>query len=323
MAYLKTTMIILMLAGSAMGQIYQVIDDFSLKRFPSPYTEWRPFVGRFEFQSLPEPMRPVTVNFTLEATLENQYLEGDWGIRITFDPKYMDLIGDTLFTWSEPHPKGSKFSGSFQIVPLTAGLHGFKVELARRGYGHVALAVEWRLDPDGNLELLDKAREKGTVRYSYQPWSFFDKDSIQMRQQYVSKSRAASPNELVEWKATVTPPFRIGDTSTVRYEFVALQNLVHRLMLDVNLRGMDLVSTSEKISPPLMTGDIASWEIKVVPLAVMDVHEIDLHFRAKDPSRPDYPDKQGQLSLRGYRTNTVPLSFIFNNDGTLRLVGNT
>jgi len=291
------------------GQINQVIDDFPSIVHPSGFSEERPFVGRFEFESLPEPLKAVGVNFTLEAILEHQHLEGDWNIRVLCDPKYARLIGDSIFTWTEPHTKGSEFSGSFKVVPLTAGLHGFDVYLITDeivdGGKYAALNVEWCFDPDGNLVSLDRRREVGGAPCNYLPWAFFAQDSIELRQSLAS----SQPGELVDWKMVVKPPFRIGDTSVVRYTFTALKDMAGPIEIEMHVDNMELLTVPEKIPPPVLAGSVVAREVKVVPVLTRTANQIVFHLRTIDDLG------------RARHTTTVLCSAIFNSDGTVRMVG--
>jgi len=115
--------------------------------------------------------------------------------------------------------------------------------------------------------------------------------------------------ELVDWQVVIKPPFRIGDTSIMRYTLTALEDIVQPIQIEMHLDNMELLTVPQKISPPFLTGSVVVREIKVVPIAAREVNQIVFNLMRLDD--------EGRASS----TTGLLCSAFFNSDGTLRMVG--
>lgn len=299
------------LVVSAVAQVSLVVDDFPAVAYRSPVTHYRPFLGRFEFERPPQPLEPVTVRYRLEPCLDRPVRPGDWNMRISFDPKYLRLEGDSLFMWPGPHVEGNVYEGQFTVTPLTSGLHGFSVYMIFPDniYAgpNLSLEVLWCIDADGNLSLLGRPPETGTLTCTLQSWSFFTPDSISMREHVLGKN----PGQRITWQAVVKPAFRIGDTSIVHYTLTALEDIVEPIGIEIGLEGMQLVKYPEKINPPILAGTVIERELAVVPIAIRELNAVGFTLYCVGPDG----------LWDGY--TAIGCTAVFNDDGSLRLAGNT
>jgi len=161
-------------------------------KMPRVYRHMRPFVGTFTFQEAPRPLDPVRVDFSLTVRNDyDSYYDVDpWDIKVLWDTKAMRLVGDSLFPWPGPHPIGAELSGSFEVIPLLSGLHGFSVYWDEPGLYDSKLDVSWCFDKDGVLSFLDRVELIGRrAPDCTQDWcTFFNEDTV-----YVVGQRYATP----------------------------------------------------------------------------------------------------------------------------------
>jgi hypothetical protein len=102
------------------GQVEQVISDFPIKCGTPPEGGERPFVGTFEFETLPEPLQVTGVNFELRATDIKfpHIMDNDWLLRLHYLDNVVRVLSDTIFSWSGPHNPGDIFTGRIDFIPL-------------------------------------------------------------------------------------------------------------------------------------------------------------------------------------------------------------
>jgi hypothetical protein len=92
-------------AASAWTQVHTTIGDYAEVTEVGNLHVYRPFVGVFEFEALPQPLTSTVVDFQLVATsLANPNATGEWSIRVhKSDESGVRLMSDTVFTCSAPH----------------------------------------------------------------------------------------------------------------------------------------------------------------------------------------------------------------------------
>ncbi len=266
-------LVVVLTCAPGMGQIATTITGFPEtvhRKFTNLNEHRRPFVGTFEFLAVPEPLTPVTVNFTLEV-VEPKYLpDGDWTVRIFHYRKDVRLMTDSMLIWPGPHPPGATLTGALEFVPLTSGHKWLKLRVP--GFSDGELTVQWCFDQDGLLMFLGKAEDKPSFGHPPE-CTFFDKDSVHMIQRY-----EADPQEwkLFSHEISIVPPFQIGDTSTVTYFLTALRDIYSGCDLEVNGRNSRIVGWPRAGLSPASRGETQAVRIRVVPDAIRDIHSLDL-----------------------------------------------
>jgi len=295
----KILLTILLLVSTSYPQINQTIGDFEKEVSVAGLGGPRPFVGTFEFETLPQPLTPTRVYFTFEVN-DEMYSKPDdvWVIRLTYHPKGVRMIGDTVFYWPEPHTLGAQYNGYFEFVPLCSGRWDFT--FCQDGAGWLAaLKIAYTLDQDGNI--IDIGKEAHVRGYDIVS-TFFNEDSIYFTQMGIG------PRELFEYNFVVKPLFRIGDTSTITYYLTALGDALEGVDIKVNADNMQIISLPERISKPVLTGDTLILNMKVIPRAIRDEHIITVNLKNEEKDNRDI--KHGQI---------ICVS-VFNNNGTLRYI---
>ncbi len=288
-----------LLSASVAGQINQRIDNYSHQVDHLYGDLTRPFVGSFDFVTLPEPLQPTRVNFTFEV-LHEHVPDGDWTMKVYYQPKVMRLMSESTFVWPGPHPVGAIYSGTMEFIPLASGLHGFSVALKGQEGGR--LFVTWCLDQDGQLTYLGQPNSR--IDCSRTTCTFFNEDSVHIMQQV----RDPHPGELFSYSITVQPPFVIGDTSTVRYRLTAVEDILNEIDIRLNALSMQLVSEPNGIPCPLHQGDEVEVVFRVVPLAVRDRQGVVLQLRL--PSE----------TISERRNQPIPCYGVFYDSGELRFI---
>jgi hypothetical protein len=297
------------LAATATGQINRDIGGFAehlnLVHSSLDHND-RPFVGTFEFENLPEPLKPVRVNFTLTVCRDYKYLKANpWPIRVDWLKKGVQLIGDTLFLWPGPHDIGDEYSGSIEVVPLSSGLFGFSFYLDSPGLITGGLAVQWCFDHDGVLSYLGKVEPGAIVPCTYDWCTFFDRDSVHVVQDIYEDELS---DELFFVEYTIIPPFRIGDTSLVRYALTAMTAVRNVLDVEINTSGMTLISDPPRLKAGIAQGEVIIYDLLVVPQAVQGVHNLTLCLRNVNREADEH------------RCNTIVCHSVYSDDGSLRFI---
>ena len=283
-------------------EINKVINDYEYERSYSGIGGKLPFRGTFEFETLPVPLQEVHVNFTLSVNDTSDYLpKDDWLVKLTYSPKRMRVISDSVFVWSGLCNYGDQYLGSFSFIPLITGDIGFSFHLDGTDL-LLALSVEMVFDLDGNLIALGKPNE--IPSFNDIPYcTFFNQDSIS-----ILKESNPGTHDLANYSYVIKPPFRIGDTSTIFYQLIAVQNAYEGMNMILRSELMDIVSWPSRIEEPVHEGDTIILEVKVVPLPFRNVHTMILQV---DDGNPD---------KRQVNSSIIPCFTIYHNSGELRLV---
>jgi hypothetical protein len=296
------------------AQIERVIDDFEPVIKRSIMGGPRPFIGVFEFISLPEPLKPARVEFTLEVTDSiAPYLPkkgGDWLIKLHYLDYVARATGDTLFYWAGPHQPGDKFSDYIEFVPLQSGKWGMNLYLFKIDNSHGfrvedGIGFDWCLDENGELLYLGKNLGVSDL-YNPIKTFYFENDSVIINQD--PHSRHHKP---FGYKIVVEPIPRIGDTTVINYYLKANEDIPDGCEVDICARAMDYISTPERLNRMISKGENIHYTLKVVPKAVRNGHSVTLSLT--------YISSQDNF----IHSQTVPCCFLFDHDGLLRYVNNT
>jgi hypothetical protein len=267
----------------------------------------RNFVGEFDFETLPEPLKPSRVNFTLEvAETRVPAPPLDWEIKVRYEPKYMRLISDSVFFWPAPRSIGDRMSGSLEFIPLVSGYWEFTLELVGPLYRGSTLPVGLCFDPDGNLTYLGN-RKRNQVDCDYPRTTFFNTDSVHIIQYAQSLQ---NPDLIFNYSMTIAPPFRAGDTSRITYHLMTVRNMPNPVCLIVESDGFVLTTLPEPLNGPYLVGQELELYFEVVPQAVPSAIRLTVDFEEQTPNN-------GRDVMRQHTVCRAVLS----DDGSLRLVG--
>jgi len=116
------------------------------------------------------------------------------------------------------------------------------------------------------------------------------------------------PREAISYHYTISPPFRIGDTSTVRYYLTTNYSLTSDSEVQLGTSGMKLVSNLMPVRGGINKGETLEYEIQIVHLDVRDVHKLFLRLI-------HMPAQGGDTCY-----SDIACYSLYNNDGSLRLV---
>lgn len=237
----------------------------------SPNTERQgTFVGSFDFKTLPEPLKPAKVNFTLKTVLNiyPQLQNQDWQIKLFYLDNVARVIGDTIFHWPGPHKPGDQFSGSFEFIPLMAGT--WDISLKPIGFKEGGIFFRWCIDADGNLKNLSSGSSRGSYCTTVRTM-FFTPDSVFINQ---------FPNERGDWpfeyEITLKPTPRIGDICNVHFRLKANEDISGQCKITFSVQNMDVISRPENLNFSILKGQHLDFEFGIVPQAVSDLHKIGL-----------------------------------------------
>ena len=157
--------VMIMICGVTSAQINRHIDYDSLKNNPPEYGHpWdRYFFGSFDFETLPGPLTPTSVNFTLEAAKDDvpEKDDKDWIVQVLYPRHAVKLLGDSLFLWPAPHHIGDIYTGILEFMPLISGK--FDISLVRKGTKG-AVAFRYCLDEGGSVVVALAMYNAGTRR---------------------------------------------------------------------------------------------------------------------------------------------------------------
>jgi hypothetical protein len=303
MRYIVVILCTVLLHSPSKAQINQKIDISDVEVWIGPHQEGvRPFIGSFEFQTLPAPLEPTRIHFVLEVSSDARYLpKGDWEIHLRYHPKTMRLIGESVFVWPPPHPIGATYSGSFEVVPLGSSQRNIAVYMP--GYGrNLALTITWCLDPDGNLTFLGTPDDR--PRCDHTICTFFSPNSVHVVQSYAKPV----PEQLFRYSYTVIPPFRIGDTSTITYTLTAVNDAPHGVDIEIMASGMQIVSLPEPITTPVLPGETVQLQMRVVPQPITGIRGVTILLSSNAKAPPSA------------RQSVIPCEAVFHDNGDLRFV---
>jgi hypothetical protein len=292
------------------AQVNQTLEFKPFDDFPGVRMAPRVLSGQVYFETLPQPLTPTKVRFDIHFNSVANYvgdegLERDTVVHIACSQRQM-RVSDTLFVWQGPIYTDEPFTGEFEVTPLMSGVNSLSIHLLDQRVG--VLEIRWCFDVDGNLHYLGNPadpNQKGSPecnRATY-PAIFFSDDSIAFEP---GPTSGASSQNLLRFRCIVEPLPQIGDTSGITCRMTALKDVLERVDIGMNARGIQIVQPPDPVIPPLLKGDQATAMATFVPLPVNGPHELTLTF-SLSPSHP------GQV---------IPLSLVFNDDGTLRFMGN-
>jgi hypothetical protein len=272
----------------------------------------RPFVGRLEFENLPEPLKPTRVNFTLEVPDNDcRFQDRDWGLRLHYLDNAARVTSDTVFEWPGPHFPGDIYTGYIEFAPLMSGQWGMALYVSRiEGLEGVqmptgtGLEFEWCLDEDGQLQYLGNVVGLTERCYPLRTF-FFGNDSV-----WITQYPEERGSEAFEYEILISPIPGIGDTMTIRYFFTANLDIPDGCGLQIFAASVDVVSDPERLDYAIQEGQMIEYTLAIRPKAVRNEHTITLSILY------DTPDghRHGQ---------TVSCRFVFNEDGSLRYVNNS
>jgi len=284
--------------STARAQISSHIEN---KASPNPAYRGS-FSGYFDFENLPEPLKPTRVKFTLEVLdkIEPGRRDIDWNLKLQYVDNAVRINSDTLFTWPGPHKPGDRYSNYIEFVPLMSGAWDITLEhLGAKGH----ISFQWCIDCDGELKYLgQRSLSKGyctPIRTM-----FFESDSIFINQ--FPDSRGRKP---FDYGLTIKPIPQIGDTFSIFYHFIANYDISENYKMMLEVYNMDVVSLPEKLVGPIPKNSKIAFELKLVPRAVSDALNVMLSISDCSISNKEHPKSQ-----------LVPCTFIFSDDGSLKYV---
>lgn len=306
------TYIVLLMATSSISiaQISQTLEFRPFDNFPGVRMAPRILSGHVYFETLPQPLKKTKVRLEIYFNSVANYvgdkaLERDTLVHIIYSKRQMH-VSDTLFVWPAPIYTNEPFTGEFEVTPLMSGASTVSIHLIDQRVG--ALEVRWCFDVDGNLHYLGNPadpNQKGSSECNSGTYSaiFFEGDSIAFAP---SPTSTAPSYDIVNFSCVIKPPPIIEDTSTIICEVLAIEDIVDTIDIRVDARGVEVVDATELMISPLLLGQKTSVVVQFIPLPVNGPHDLSLRFLTPFP-------QPGQV---------IPLSFIFNDDGTLRFLGN-
>ncbi|PKK84620.1 MAG: hypothetical protein CVT49_02025 [candidate division Zixibacteria bacterium HGW-Zixibacteria-1] len=303
--------VFLFICSMTFGQINQtIVFDTTIYHF-SPPPRWA-YVGTFEFQSLPQPLKTTRVNFELEAVREdiNQVEVSNWQIRLLNHDNVARVIGDTLFNWPGPHKRGDRYSGSFEFIPLMAGR--WTMVLANNCIGKVpvpdmmlnrGISFQWCIDENGELQYLNQLDMGPSCSVSRAV--FITPDTLHFPQ--FSDRRGL---ELCDYDMIITPIPHIDDTSTIIFNLHANSHITPQYDIAIGTNSTDISFESKNINFNIPAGDNLVIPVKFVPRLARERCSINLVFNDRSLN-----------SERKYQRQSIACGFIFDDDGKLRYCG--
>jgi len=309
----KTIIFILtvLIAQSAIGQINQtIVFDTTKYYFPKP-GKWD-FVGTFEFESLPQPLKNTRVNFELVAIRDDpdQVTGGDWQIRLLHQENVAKVVSDTLFTWPGPHKRGDRFTGVIEFIPLMSG--NWTMILVNNCTGRVpapeimiyrGISFQWCLDEDGELHSLDQFGIQSACTGA--KTVFLTSDTLHFMQ--FPHNHGAF---LCDYEIFITPIPHIDDTSTIIFNLKANARVTPLFDVAIGTNSTDILYEVKNFDFSMPSGDSLIFPVRFVPRLVGQICSINLVFNDRSPN-----------SDRKYQRQSISCGFIFGNDGRLRYCG--
>lgn len=301
------------LAHNGIAQVNRVIDVGFSEKFPESNYWAYVYSGRFEFEELPVPLKATRVSYTLKAGLIDslEVMKEDWDLHITFPENAVEIIGDTVISWPGPHKTGDILTGSFEFIPKASGrqklwLYPYRDkssdELVNKYYHGVA--ITWCFDEKGKLLLLAPER-KGHKEYYPVRTYFFDDDSITININLLNGN-----NDIFDYIYSFKPLPHIGDTSIMYITLLPQKDVPDGCDITINGRSVDICNVPRKIDYPITEGMVIEDSLIICPLPVKRGHAIFILFQY-------YSQKYNRAT-----TSRIGCDFIFNNDGTLKYIGN-
>ena len=298
--------VMIMICGVTSAQINRHIDYDSLKNNPPEYGHpWdRYFFGSFDFETLPGPLTPTRVNFTLEAAKDDvpEKDDKDWIVQVLYPRHAVKLLGDSLFLWPKPHHIGDIYTGILEFMPLISGR--FDVSLVRKGT-RGAVAFRYCLDEDGNLLNLNRVKSRD-IECDVHPVNYFYMDSIVYK--YIARN---VESELFNYHMVITPLPKIGDTSTITIYLNAAQDIPNGCDIRINGHCFEVIQNLQAIDYAIYEGQQVQLSFKFIPLPIEVGHWLSVTLSTE--SKKLYKKKE---------EHHIPLNLLFNDNGSLRYFSN-
>ena len=295
----------------ALGQINQII-VFDTTRYPVADIEHLDFVGTFEFESLPQPLKNTRVNFRLEAIRDepDNGEPNDWQIRLLYQNNAARVVSDTLFIWPGPHKHGDSYSGYIEFIPLMSDK--WTMVLINNCAGKVpapemmiyhGISFQWCLNEDGELQYLDQIDSC--------PWCsaakavFITPDTLHFMQFPYEKG-----SFLCDYDIYVTPIPHINDTSTIIFSLHANSNITPQYDIAIGTYSVDISYESNNVDFNISPGDNLVVSVNFIPRLAGRICSINLVFNDRSLNSKDK-----------YQRQSIACGFIFDDDGKLRYCG--
>ncbi len=264
-----------------------------------------PFVGSFDFESLPRPLEPTRVDFTLECTMKgdhdyNLFNERDWIIKIFYFNNAVRILSDTVFSWPGPHKMGDRYSNYIEFIPLVSCQFG-GISLEIPGTGK-RVSFHWCLNEDGELLRLEQGEWADHPCQSCIGTTFFSRDSISFYQ--IPSDRTSG---IFQYEISIQPTPKIGDTSVIIYRLTANRDINDACEMAFGINSMNITEIPKTIDYSLMKGQSVDIEMEFVPRAVSNEHSIGLTTYDCDIPGQQRLDRQ-----------FIFVGFIFDENGNLR-----
>ncbi|UCC44291.1 MAG: hypothetical protein JSU65_14485 [Candidatus Zixiibacteriota bacterium] len=317
--------ILLVIAGSAIAQSYR--DSVTLRRLLEeidrrqgtdaqqldPFrvenvVEGELFGGqlgiRCEFQTLPQPL--TNTKALLTFSVEKAASIASWPdleLVFRFSERDLEWLSESSVLWPGPKQQGDVLTALVEFKPLTSGHRGFSIEVAGRYNDDTRIL--WCLNEDGVLESLGEPSQGGLRCNALRSTTFFEGDSVTIRPWTPKEPDRFLFTPLV----TVSPLFRIGDTTTIHYSLTAVRDVPDDIEITLEFCHFELIDVPRIEGSSLSKGQTLEFDVRTLPLAVRDVHKITLVIRRRLPGRQGYKSEQA-----------VPCSVMFGTDGLLKYV---
>lgn len=261
----------------------------------------------FDFQVLPGPLTTAQATLILEIVRgqAGDTFEGDWEFSIGANPTTVKWLSDQTVIWAGNKVHGDQLVVHIEFISVRSGSNGFSFafsHLLGQGYG---VRVAWCLDGDGQLLGLYNPKHNRMVPCTGAGSFFFDQDSVSIPEPNITSDARIPFNT----RMTVTPPFRIGDTSTVRFYLTAKETIPGGLDFRFSTVHMAIISFPDRVDYSISAGETVEFAVDVVPAAVRNVQTIGLES-----------DFDFHTTGRESRLSTQACSAVFNEDGSLRYI---
>lgn len=263
----------------------------------------------FDFITLPGPLTSARANLTIEIIRgkPGDSFNDDWEFGLRTDPRTVGWLSDETVIWEGQKNHGDRLVVPIEFMTSRSGTSEFKFSAPHLFDMGVGVRVQWCLGRDGQLMSLLNPDLGPTVPCAGVRSIFFGPDSVNIHQPRLPQAdRFTHPFDI---RMTITPPFQIGDTSTVRYLLTARESLPDGFDFNFSAMHMRIISLPDRADFSIATDETVELVIEVAPAAVRDVQEISMKCN------PDFRGERG-----GNKNSIQRCSAVFNEDGSLRYV---
>lgn len=303
---MKAIILILSLAVAGQNLYAQVNLEFEtrkstygdLQRYGAP----APFVARFRLEKEPAPLDTVLVHYSLTIVKEHPLgLDTTWQMKIEYQSRSVELIGDSLFVWEAPHKIGDTYEGTLKLIPLRSGFQAIYIyrhytkpvaEAILRANG---VSFEWCLDQDGNVTFVGSS-EGRPVDCNVMRVVYFDEDGLAFR----SGDRRL---HMFGYTGSIQSLPAIGDTAELIVQLTVNRDLPDGYDLDIIGDCTKIVSGPKNTGEAIFKGDTVEIAITFVALPLRGPHKVILHFESL---------------TNPIKTMMIPIAFAFGEDGVMR-----